>query len=164
MYQGKGGLNKVSNCAIEQVYKTSASELLYNAVDNIELTENDDVWLGYSIFYIDKVGYPDGGIQKLSQSTGKFSSWFPYETEQISNRILSMKYSSDGNLWFSSSSDDVPNSIHGLGVLNKDGSFDILSAINYDIAENIFIPWVTDDKNGSIYIANENMILKVTRK
>jgi len=164
MFQGKGGLAKVSNGAIEQIHDATASGLLYNAVDVLELTEKDDVWLGYSVRYLDKMGYPDGGIQKLNPGTGQILSWFPYDTKQISNRILSMKLSRDGDLWFSSVSDDVPNSLHGLGVLNKDGSFDILSAVNYDIAANIFIPWITSDKNGSIFIANENMILKVTRK
>lgn len=164
MFQGKGGLVKVSDGAIEQVYDATTSGLLYNAVDNIELTDNDELWLGYSVLYHDIIGYPDGGIQKLSPGSGDISSWFPYDTKQISNRILSIKLSKDGDLWFSSTSDELPNCIHGLGVLNKDGSFDILSAVNYEIAANIYIPWVTDDKDGSIFIANENRILKVTRK
>lgn len=157
-YQGNGGLVRINAGKIIKSYNSKNFNLLYNAVDNIEVIDNDAVWLGYHVPYLN-IG---GGIQNINELTNHTSTLFPNATNKISNRILSMKFSKAGDLWFSASRDF--SGVAGLGVISKNGSFDILSSGTTGMVSNIFIPSVTEDKNGNIFMANEKSVYKIEKK
>ena len=162
MYQGNGGILKISQGIIEKVYDSDQG-LLYNAVDNLEI-DDSTIWLGYEVFYLDEVEYPDGGIQQINQEGIMKASWFPADTKAVSNRVNNTKLSSTGELWFTTVHDDCLNCINGIGVLNDQKKFDVLSAVNYDVESNIYITYIIEDPQGNINIAQENKIYKVIKR
>ncbi len=157
-WQGNGGLFRISEGKIINSYSSKNFNLLHNAVDNIEVIDNNAIWLGYNVPYLNTVG----GIQTFNELTKHTSTFIPALTNKISNRVLSMKLSKDGDLWFSATIDN--SGVAGLGVINKDGSIDILSSGTSGMASNIFIPYVTEDKNGNIFMAQGNSVYIVEKK
>ncbi|MDN5199851.1 hypothetical protein QQ008_00715 [Fulvivirgaceae bacterium BMA10] len=163
MFQGSGGLTKLSDGEIRQVYSQDQSELLYNAVDHIEVNEQE-VWLGYSIPYINMTGIADGGLQKISLSNEKVESFFPYDTKLLSNRIKGLKVTSSGDIWFITTPDDpfCIDCISGIGLMDKQGQFTVYSGVNDELPLNQYFAWL-DEYQSEIYVASEREIMKVVR-
>lgn len=162
MYMGRGGIVKISQGTVEKVFNSNQG-FLYNAVDNLEINDST-IWLGYEVYYLDEVGYPDGGIQQINKEGIVLGSWFPADTKAVSNRVNNMMLSSMGELWFTTINDDCINCINGIGVLSNEKKFDVLSAVNYAIESNIYITCITEHPQEGIHIAQEDKIYKVKRR
>lgn len=162
---GKGGLVKVSNGEITQLYDKDNNGLLYNTLSDIEIN-NDCIWLGYWAAIFNESGFSDGGIQLLNEQKNSIETFFPNDSKIVSNRITAMKVHSNGSLWFCTSIDDpgCDNCWAGVGTILDDGSFLAVSTLNADISPNQFFPYINEDHLGNMIYATEKTLYKAVIK
>jgi len=158
-FQGVGGVVKFENETIGQVLNVENSGLLYNHIDNIEIDE-ENIWIGYWAAIFNEFGVPEGGIQRVNPESNNIMSFFPNETELVSNRITAMKLHSDNSLWFATVVDDpgCENCFSGIGVIPASGNIVAVSALNSDIASNIYYTKLNEDNLGNMYVASEHSL------
>jgi hypothetical protein len=157
-WQGKGGLIRIAGGQITGIFNTAQPGLLYESIDDMAITP-DRIWLGFAARLYDVPGAPDGGIQALSLSGGRPTSWFPFESGLGSNRVRSLIWSSAGELWFTLDLDEdsVCNTCYvGVGRLDAAGKFQVLSHFNSDIEPNEYLPEIREGPGGVIYVARAN--------
>ena len=161
-FQGKGGVVKFENEVITDVLSVENSDLLYNFIDNIEVT-NDNIWIGYWVAIYNQSGFPDGGIQQIDLQSNNPVSYFPNETELVSNRITAMKLHSDNSLWFATSIDDpaCKNCFAGIGVLLENQNVLAISALNANLESNAFFTKLNEDNLGNMYVASERSLYRL---
>ncbi len=164
-FTGEGGIVSVKDGSIMEVLTAENSGLLYNHVDNIELSENG-IWAGYEVFIFNESGIGDGGLQQIDPVGKTASNYFPNDTELVSNRISTMKLQSTGELWFTTSIDDplCKNCLSGIGKINTHGELIAFSALNADMDENAFFSALAEDNDEHMYVASELTIYKLSIK
>ncbi|CAN0430879.1 unnamed protein product, partial [Ectocarpus fasciculatus] len=160
---GIGGVAKIENASITQVFNIEETGLLYNWIDNIEIS-NNALWVGFEVPIYNESGIAEGGIQRIDpQSTNGVNTYFPNSTGLTSNRIRAMKLHSDNSLWFTTTFDDpaCDNCVGGIGVLFENEKFLVSSSVNTDLPLNAFMPVLNEDNNGNMYVASELSLYKL---
>lgn len=164
-FQGRGGIAKFKGQEITEVYDIEQSGLLYNWIDNIEVSD-DYIWLGFMVPIYNESGIPEGGIQRLNLNNGEIESFFPNSAGEISNRVTAMKRHSDNSLWFTTILDDpeCQRCYSGIGRLSVNNEFIIASSRNADITSNAYFPKLNEDFNGDMYVASDLTIYRIELK
>lgn len=152
--QGKGGIVLLEGDIITRALNIEETGLLYNWIDEIEIWENS-LWVGYQVSIYNEPEIAEGGIQLVGLEENEITSFFPHETGLTSNRIHSIRLSSDNLLWFTTSLETCQNCSAGIGFLNEAGEFLISSFLNSAIASNAFFPMLNEDHRGKMYVASE---------
>jgi ligand-binding sensor domain-containing protein len=158
------GIAKFENQRITNVLNIEKSGLLYNWVDNLEIS-NDQLWIGFAVDIYDESG-PDGGIQRIDLQNQDITSYLPYEkTGLVSNRVRSLKIHSDNSIWFTTMIDHhrfaCEGCFAGIGMLSQNNEFLAISTLNSEIEPNAFIPKLSEDNNGNMYAASELSIFRL---
>ncbi len=161
-FQGKGGIVKFENEDITEVLSVENSGLLYNFVDNIEIT-GQDIWIGYEVAIFNQSGFPDGGIQQIDLRSSSPSSYFPNEEALVSNRITAMKLDVSNALWFATGMDDpaCENCFAGIGVLLENKKILAISASKVNLPPNAFFTKLNGDSHGNMYVAHERSLYRL---
>lgn len=164
-YQGRGGLTRIAEGSVSNVL-TTGDGLLYNWIDDLAIGDRE-IYVGYAVPLYDLPGVPDGGLQVLSIEGEVVASWYPFESGLTSNRVRSLTYSSDGELWFATGLDEdqvgCESCFSGVGMVDAGGAFRVLSSLNSDLVPNAYLPHIGEGPNGQIYVVNadRNQILRV---
>lgn len=166
MFQGRGGLTRISNGVVTGIL-TETNGLLYNWIDDIAFS-NDRAWIAYEAPIYDVPGFADGGLQSMPLNGGQISTLFPAEAGLGSNRVRSVVVASSGEVWFTTGLDEdssCQTCVSSVGVLGTDGAFTVISHINSSIAPNEFMPQIRQGPDGEIYVlrASQNDIIRVSR-
>lgn len=161
-FQGKGGVVKIDKDGISEILVDQQSGLLYNWVDHIELTMDDDLWVGYDVLIYNETGEADGGIQNLSLDDYSIESFFPNTVGDLSNRIRSMVVSQQNTLWFVTGFDDpyCENCIPGIGLIRDESIYydeDYLTKIKSNSTFNI----LGLNESNNVYLSNELSIYRL---
>ncbi|MDN5211873.1 two-component regulator propeller domain-containing protein [Fulvivirgaceae bacterium BMA12] len=161
-FHGKGGIVKFENEDITEVLSVENSGLLYNFVDNIEITDRD-IWIGYEVAIFNQSGFPDGGIQQIDFRSSSPASYFPNEKALVSNRITAMKLDVSNSLWFATGIDDpaCENCFAGIGVLLENKEILAISASKVNLPPNAFFTKLNGDNHGNMYVAHESSLYRL---
>lgn len=160
---GGGGLARIAGGRVTLALG-GESGLLYPWIDALAVDEGE-VWIGYEVPVWDRLGFPDGGLQRLRPGTGQLFDHFPYSAGLSSNRVRAVTLGRDGELWFTTSLDEDQAGcevcLSSVGRLVPGGGFTILSAFNSGLQPNAFFPDIAMAPEGSIWVANERSLLRV---
>lgn len=157
-WRGLGGLTRMLGGQITRVF-TKDDVLLYNQVDDV-IVRASNLWIAYKALIYDRADVAEGGIQRVSLTTGNIDSYFPATTGLSSNRVSRILLSSAGELWFATTIDHHPAECQtcfaALGVMNPAGTMRVISTLNSNVAPNENFSAIREAPDGSIYVARAN--------